>query len=252
VGHSLEGVHHRFDALQEEVRPVIDGAQARPWATEGSFAFRDDPRLGRVLAWTGDASADYAGFEAVFRGPRARVDDLLKDYVALLRDHAPVLDVGAGRGELLELLRADGVEARGVDSDASMAQEARAAGLDVEVGDGVAALEALAPGSVGAVTAMHVIEHLPYEVLQRFLSAARAALTPGGLLVCETVNPHAPAALKTFWTDPTHRHPLLPETTIVLARAAGFADIVVTHPRGTGDAEVDLLRSDSYTLVATA
>jgi glycosyltransferase involved in cell wall biosynthesis/2-polyprenyl-3-methyl-5-hydroxy-6-metoxy-1,4-benzoquinol methylase len=252
VGRSVEGIHHRFEAFIEEMRPVIDGAQARPWATDGSFAFRDHPKLGRVLAWTGDEASGYAGFEGVFRGPRERVDGLLEHYVPLLADHAPVLDVGAGRGELLALLAAAGVEARGVDSDASMAAEARAAGLDVGVTDGIAALEGAEPGSLGAVTAMHVIEHLPYETLLRFLAVARGALKPGGLLVCETVNPHAPAALKTFWTDPTHRHPLLPETMIVLARAAGFEEVVVTHPRGTGNAEADLLHSDAYTLVATA
>ena len=39
---------------------------------------------------------------------------------------------------------------------------------------------------------------------------------------------------------------------IVLARNAGFDRVVATFPRGVGDAEVDLLRSDAYTLVATA
>ncbi|WCB96573.1 glycosyltransferase [Baekduia alba] len=253
VGRGLEALHHRFDALGRDVAPVLHGAQARPWTTPGSFAFEDDPALGRrVLAFGGDETEDYAGFEAVFRGPRERVDELLEHYVPLLADHAPVLDVGAGRGELLALLAAAGIEAAGVDSDASMAAEARAAGLDVEVGDGIAALQAREPGSLGAVTAMHVVEHLPYDALLGFLAGARAALRPGGVLMAETINPHAPAALKTFWTDPTHRHPLLPETMIVLARGAGFGRVVATFPRGVGDAEVDLLRSDAYTLVATA
>ncbi len=42
----------------------------------------------------------------------------------LLRDHAPVLDVGCGRGELLSLLREAGVEARGVDTDEGMVDRA--------------------------------------------------------------------------------------------------------------------------------
>ncbi|HEY6757908.1 MAG TPA: methyltransferase domain-containing protein [Baekduia sp.] len=251
VGQGVETVHHRLDALREDTRPVLDGARARPWSRDGAFAFEDDPALGRVLAGTGDGTEDYAGFEAVFRGPRARVRELLEYYVPLLEGHAPVLDVGAGRGELLALLREAGIDAAGVDSDASMAAEARAAGLDVAVGDGIEALLGREPGTLGAVTAMHVIEHLPYDALLRFLEGARRALRPGGVLMAETVNPHAPAALKTFWTDPTHRHPLLPETMIVLARSAGFERAVITHPRGTGDAETDLLLSDAYALVAT-
>jgi len=247
----VAGVNNRLGSLDEDVRPVVAGARAVPWSQEGSFAVVDDPQLGEVLAWASDADAlGYAGFEEVFRGTRERVASLLSGYVELLHDHAPVFDVGAGRGELLELLAEAGIGASGVDLDDDMARAARDAGLNVETGDGADALTAQPAGSLGAVTAIHVIEHLSYPELARFLSAAHAALRPGAMLVCETVNPHAPGSLKTFWTDPTHRHPLFPETMIVLAHAAGFDPAVITFPRGTRNVAVDLLQSDAYTLVA--
>ncbi len=93
---------------------------------------------------------------------------------------------------------------------------------------------AFADHSLGAVFAAQLIEHLPYSELLRFVRAARDKLVPGGLLVVETVNPHAAQALKNFWIDPTHRHPLFPETVIALCGLTGFAGAYVWHPQGIG------------------
>src|SRR5207248_2679588 len=147
-------------------------------------------------------------------------------------------------------LGAAGVEARGVDSDAGMAAQAQARGLDVVVGDGIEHLAGLEDASLGAITAIHVIEHLPADALVRFFGLARAKLRAGGLLAAETVNPHAVHALKTFWVDPTHRHPVFPEVALTLAEAAGFREGFLWHPRGTRDAERDRFREDAYAVVA--
>jgi hypothetical protein len=95
-----------------------------------------------------------------------------------------------------------------------------------------------------------VIEHMPYDELRRFLELARAKLRSGGLLVAETVNPHAPHALKTFWVDPTHRHPVFPEVALVLCKLAGFASAYVFHPLGVGHVEDDRYRESEYAVVA--
>ena len=71
------------------------------------------------------------------------------DYVELLRGHAPVVDLGCGRGELLELLRDAGIAARGVEGNANAVQECRAKGLDVAQGDLVEFLERQPPGCHG-------------------------------------------------------------------------------------------------------
>ena len=174
----------------------------------------------------------YASFEDVFRGPEERVRQLLELYVELLRGHAPVLDVGCGRGELLSLLREAGIEARGVDTDEGMVTRARRLGLDVEHDDGIAYLDRVEPASLGAVTAIHVVEHLPYDQLDRLFAAARTALRPGGLLVAETINPHSLSAFKTFWVDPTHRGPVFPEVARTLALIHGFGSAEIIHPHG--------------------
>ena len=70
--------------------------------------------------------------------------------------------------------------------------------------------------------------------------------------MAETVNPHAPHALKTFWTDPTHQHPLFPEVLLVLCRLAGFPSAYAFHPLGSGHVEDDRSRESEYAVVARA
>jgi SAM-dependent methyltransferase len=167
-----------------------------------------------------DALPDYFAYEARMRAPTEEIRARQRPYVELLRDHAPVLDVGCGRGELLALLRDAGVEARGVDANADMVAFARGEGLDVQQCD---LLEALAGASgLGSVTALQVVEHLPPTALVRFLQLAHASLRDGGLLVAETINPATPAALRHYFADLTHTQPLVPETLELLVRGAGF------------------------------
>jgi len=175
-----------------------------------------------------DALPDYFAFEARMRASTDEIRERQRPYVELLRGRGPVLDVGCGRGELLRLLRDEGTEARGVDADADMVAFARGEGLDVRQEDLLDALAATADGSLGAITALQVVEHLPPPVLTRFLAGAARALRPGGLLILETINPASPAALRHYFADLTHAQPLVPETLELLARHAGFASVEIT------------------------
>ena len=161
-----------------------------------------------------------------------------------------MVDVGCGRGELLDLLRDAGIEAHGVDVDEAMVERAREKGHRVESADAVEYLERQADDSLGAITAIHVVEHLPYERLLRLLELARAKLRADGLLVAETVNPHSLQAFKTFWTDLTHRAPIFPEVAAALATIQGFGSVRVIYPRGTGADETDLREQTEYAIVA--
>lgn len=175
------------------------------------------------------AIPDYFAFESRMRGSAAEIRERQRPYVELFREAAPVLDVGCGRGEFLELLREAGVEASGLDADADMVAFARGEGLAVEQADVLAYLETLAEGSLGGVFSAQVVEHLPPPALVRFLSLAAAKLHPGGLLVCETINPLSPLALRSYYADLTHAQPLVPETLELLAHQAGFAETEIRY-----------------------
>ena len=149
------------------------------------------------------------------------------------------------------MLAEAGIGAVGVDSDAGMVARCRAKGHESTVlGDGVVHLEGLDDASLGLVFSAQVIEHMPPDVLKRFLALAARKLRPGGLLVAETVNPHSAAALKAFWVDITHQHPLFPETMLALCRIAGFDAAYVFHPNGAGDIEADRFTTGEYAVVA--
>ena len=171
------------------------------------------------------AFPDYFAFESRMRGATSDVSGRQDVYVDDFRDSAPVLDVGCGRGELLALLRAAGIEARGVDADPDMVAYARGAGLDVEQAD-----------------LLDHLEGLPDCVARRRSSPARSSSTsrrrrssacsswrtsssvPGGVLILETINPLSPLALRNYFADLTHAQPLVPATLELLARQAGFRE----------------------------
>jgi O-antigen chain-terminating methyltransferase len=158
-----------------------------------------------------------------FRGDEREIWHRLEHYLTFLVGAAPVLDLGCGRGELLLLLREAGVEAHGVEADAALAQAARRRGLDVELGDVLEAVRRQPEGRWGAVTAIHLFEHLMPGVLLQLLAEVRRVLRPGGVLIAECPNPHTlRVGASLYWQDPTHARPLLPETLKLFLGASGL------------------------------
>ena len=189
---------------------------------------------------TATAVPDYFAFEARMRGSTADVRERQRPYVGDFADAAPVLDVGCGRGEFLGLLRASGIEARGIDADADMVAYARGEGLDVEQADALEHLAAAGPQSLGGIFMAQVVEHLPPAQLFRLLELAARALRPGGVLVAETINPLSPLALRSYFADLTHAQPLVPETLAMLAKQAGFREVETRYlnaPRHADDVD---------------
>ena len=74
---------------------------------------------------------------------------------------------------------------------------------------------------------------------------ARAKLRSDGILIAETVNPHSAAALKTFWVDPTHQHPIFPEVALALAARRALRARFVFHPNGSRDVSATASRRAS-------
>jgi SAM-dependent methyltransferase len=210
----LLALRDRVEAVSEQVRALREGLAAGPPA----------PETARAAARAAEDSV-YTAFENRFRGSREELRARQQGYLALLRGHAPVLDLGCGRGELLELLRGAGIEARGVEGNASAVSECRAKGLDVIAGDLVEFLERQSPEALGAVFAAQVAEHLEPARLQALFAAAHRALRRDGPLVLETVNASSALAFfDVYIRDLTHVRPLHPETLRFMAAAAGFSD----------------------------
>jgi O-antigen chain-terminating methyltransferase len=218
-------------AAISEVGARVDGVEAR------SVAANAIPRLSAALA-TDTATWLHAAFEGTFRGSRNDIAERLRTYVKDVRKayeavSGDAVDVGCGRGEWLELMRAEGIPARGVDDNALIVQQCRDLGLDVALDDAIAYLNSLPVGTLCAVTAFHLVEHLSWPRQLQLLAATHHALADGGVLVLETPNPeNLVVGAWTFYMDPTHFRPLPPTLLSFMLDAAGFevTDVRRVHP----------------------
>ncbi|HEY3044652.1 MAG TPA: class I SAM-dependent methyltransferase, partial [Vicinamibacterales bacterium] len=180
--------------------------------------------------FTGLGSVVYLGFEDRFRGTTGNIRERLAPYVPLFAGASNVLDIGCGRGELLELFRDHGVTARGIDANQAMVDECQSRGLDVERADAVAFLEGQADGSLGGLIAIQVVEHFEPAYLLRVIELAYQKLRAGAPLVLETINPACwMAFFETYIRDLTHVRPLHPDTLRYLVQATGFASVNIEY-----------------------
>lgn len=191
----------------------LDPAQLQSFAEEE--AHLDD-------AW-------YLVFEDAFRGTRAEIKQRLQIYLPVLDqtgfgpDHHRMLDLGCGRGEWLETVREAGFNIQGIDLNRRAVEDCRDLGLPVIAGDALAYLREQPSDAFSAITAFHLIEHVPLDTLIGLLDETLRTLRPGGLLIVETPNPrNILVGAGDFYRDPTHRNPVFPDTLAMLAEARGF------------------------------
>lgn len=234
AGLSQPGSHWPLPAVPPELTVAWEDGQT-------VIGYRDGSRL---------AESDYVAFEDVFRGPEEVILQRQQAYLPFLAAHAPVLDLGCGRGEMLRLLRTEGIAARGVDADPGMVRRCLQRDLPVVEAEALSHLRGLPDGCLGAVFTAQLIEHLPQELLADFLAQCHRVLAPEGVLIAETVNPHCPMGLKNFWLDLTHRNPIFPEVAVLLCRQAGFQRARTLLPGGSGSLSDDLVGCPDYAVVA--
>ena len=182
-------------------------------------------------------SADYELFEDESRGDVADIRERLGFYVPLLEKAAKggglVADLGCGRGELLELLKEKKITALGIDNNEAAVIRGKKAGLNMECKDLFQYLREAKEGSLAAVTAMHVIEHMTPSEQGEFLALSLKALKPGGLIAMETPNiMNLHVASCDFYSDITHVRPVHPVALRNRMKQMGYKDIDIKflHP----------------------
>ena len=219
----------RLSTLLDEVRQRAPG---QSFVTEqlATFAHEQDHLLDNF----------YLAFEDRFRGTREDIAQRVEIYVPYIRKvsagsaSAPVLDLGCGRGEWLEVLAGHDLVGQGVDSNRLVAAFCRERGISVIEADALEHLRTLPTGSVGAITAIHVVEHLPFTQMLALFDEARRVLRTGGVAIFETPNPeNVVVGACNFYYDPTHVRPLPPEPLSFVLSQRGFADVELLrlHPR---------------------
>lgn len=227
LSRSMSDLTARFDRLMMREggaggpRAQPSGASQGLPVSEGFEAFKDQ---------------FYHRLENQYRGSRAEIAKRLRIYLpdveaAVARTGGkPVLDLGCGRGEWLSLLAGAGITAQGVDTNVVQISEARDEGLDARLGDAVTALHDAKDNSLSVISAHHLIEHLPFDVVAWLTREALRVLAPGGVLMFETPNTrNVLVGATTFHTDPTHLKPMPEQVMSVLLDTAGFDPVDIRH-----------------------
>ena len=171
----------------------------------------------------------YKSLEDKFRGSRDLIKERLTIYLPFLEvfknieQNVNVVDVGCGRGEWLQLLQENGIDAFGVDTDEGMLENAKKFGLNVKLIDAIEYLKSLDDESLYAISGFHIAEHLDFELLKELVKESFRVLKPAGLLILETPNPeNIKIATCDFYLDPTHIKPIPPNLLSFLPEFYGF------------------------------
>jgi SAM-dependent methyltransferase len=182
--------------------------------------------------------AMYVSFEDQFRGTREDVKERQKvylPYISALKvgtKEVPILDVGCGRGEWLELLKENGYIAKGLDINRMMVEQCQELELDVIESDVIEYLRKQKSNIFGAITGFHIVEHLPLYILIKLFDESFRVLRPGGMVIFETPNPeNLIVGACNFYADPTHTNPIPPLTLQFLIEARGFIDASILRLR---------------------
>jgi O-antigen chain-terminating methyltransferase len=171
----------------------------------------------------------YRAFEDRYRGSRDLIKGRLRVYLPFvealktLYSQGSAIDLGCGRGEWLELLVEQDIDALGVDLDDGMLEVCRELGLSHSKQDAITYLKGLPDESQVIVSGFHLAEHLPFAELQTLVREALRVLQPAGLLILETPNPeNFSVGTNNFYIDPTHQRPIPPQLLSFLPEHYGY------------------------------
>lgn len=141
---------------------------------------------------------------------------------------AAILDLGCGRGIMLDLLKQAGLKGYGVDLSEEAVALCKSKGLEAVQGDALGHLRALPDRSIGGVFCSHVIEHLQAREAMEMIGHLRRVMKEGARLILITPNASDLRTSERFWLDPTHVRPYPEKLLSLLLRRDGFNMIRTT------------------------
>ncbi len=197
-------LENRLESARQEVASFVSGCDA---------AQRDE---------------QYLLMQNMFRGSADQIRQQLATLLESISipDHLrrfPIVEIGCGRGELLDILRERNLHGIGIDTSPLMVAKLKQQNFKAILGDGVEQLLRFPDNSLSGVIAVHVIEHFQPLQVTEFLGVAFRKLMPNGFVLLETPNPFCAESLSFFYTDDTHVRPIQPFQLAFLVENAGFA-----------------------------
>jgi SAM-dependent methyltransferase len=219
---AAQGRYRRIDEITGEAFSVVACGSCGHGVTS-PFAFRPDayPPSG-YAPWGGGGTLRRAAF-AVLRALNARwkLRRIRRAVPALRR----LLDVGAGDGAFANFVQDRGYEVAATEPSATARRAASNRGVAA-----VERLEELGGRRFDAVTAWHVVEHVPDPVA--LLSAMRETVAPGGAAFVAVPN-FASRDLARYGSDwapldpPRHLHHFTPDSLKRALASSGWTDVEI-------------------------
>lgn len=188
---------------------------------------------GRYESWKAWAPEDFGRFDdadaAAFSAELERA--------GLTSGPWKLLELGFGNGTFAGWAREQGHDYAGTEASELLVERARAAGFKVALAS--EPLAALADeGTLDAVVAFDVLEHLAIDDLRHLLADVRTRLKPGGVLLARVPSGDSPFGRAILHGDLTHRTALGSSAVRQLANESGFELLHASPPalpiRGLG------------------
>ena len=174
---------------------------------------------------------DYFDFENKFRGSEEDIKTRVNRYSSYFDHDGVIMDIGCGRGELLEVLIETDRNCIGIDIYEPFVQYCQSKGLPVEKIDAIQKLNTFEDCALSGITSIQVIEHLSNRYLVDMIALCAKKLKKGGIIILETQNVETLYVLaRHFYVDMEHKKPVHPKALEYLLNSNGFEIIKVDYP----------------------
>jgi SAM-dependent methyltransferase len=247
----IAGLDAKLATLTGEVSRLAGYFDARPYMAFDAYGTGGDLRKPMSFGLKErPASTSAPEFADVFRGPEEFIAQRQRPYLRFVKGVSKVVDLGSGRGEFLELLREEAIDAVGVELDAEMVERCRRRGLRAEHADAFDYLCSLEEASMDVVFSAQFVEHVESSRLGDLCALARSRLRDGGLFIAETVNPESYLAQKSFYIDLTHQRPIFPQVLLHICQNVGFRSARIFYPNNGGFTQANYRDAGEYAIIA--
>lgn len=233
----LSSQSHSFDQKLSDIIHQLSIITLRPTSKTNSLKPKNPNAT--TLADNHLLDSFYTEFENKFRGAEKDImhrQEVYVHYFKALKNVSkdqPVLDIGCGRGEFLQVMKANGIAVRGLDLNTTMVKKSRDKGFDVIEQDALSYLQSLEPNTLSAITGFHIVEHIPFADLMNIYTESYRTIKKDGFVLFETPNPeNVVVGSLNFHYDPSHLKPIPPQLLAFCLEFCGFQDVEIIrlHP----------------------
>ena len=189
-----------------------------------------DKPAGDVRAYRGPVYAKYTSVSNLSRPLASKYQSLkynLSKHLLAKQCNGPVLDIGAGQGEFLELCRDLGLKAEGVDISNELVSACTSRGLKVRRIDNPHDFLRAEETSWGLVSMIDVLEHFTKDEAFEILALVQKRLLPRGKLILQFPNMQSPFATLNLYHDITHEWAYTEFSITQLLKTVGFERVSI-------------------------